>query len=167
MFLETFVLFSTILIVLFVFAELTRQPVLALFPSILLFIFGIWLITDNIQIHSGEYMTYNENRLEDIFYNGTMLGTGEGLSNINSTIIGNTTTSNENFTQLMDTLYNETGVGTINVSGTQNSTYNYQSIGVPVYWPITFGNLIGTLFILLGFYTTWRYGSWTAFGKPT
>jgi putative Mn2+ efflux pump MntP len=95
---ETFTFYALIVILLGFFAEFSKKPVFGLFGSILLILLGIYVITDGLQLKTGETNAITQLR------EGTDLTDG---TTDNSTY-SETTTLNETITETSTTTYEYT-----------------------------------------------------------
>ncbi len=77
MYFELIGFFALVITAMFVFAEMTKKASLGIIASVLIFVLGAWMLSDGIQIRSGEITSKNI------------------TSNTTSDLLSNLTTTNE------------------------------------------------------------------------
>lgn len=121
------------IVLLYYFAE-QKKPLLGLAGSVVMMVLGFWILSDGLQIRTGEQVTEATASLE----NGSIVGASAGTAELD----GNTTTYSEDLTS-----------GTnLTLSGTrsQNVTYVYAPIPAAPYTGTS--PFIGLMLVILSIY---------------
>lgn len=129
MYLEIFALFGGIILLLFLFAEFTRQSILGVFASVLMLILSFWILT------------------EGLYY---QTGTSQFGTDITAQI-ENTTANNTNNITLTNT------IKTISLSRNMTTINTYAPIPTTRFIKLDF--LLGFSMLLLAIYSLFRYVS--------
>jgi hypothetical protein len=137
MLLEVFGLYGIFLLVLFAYAEIAKKPPVGLIASVLLIPLSVWLISDGLQIKTGEIISATE--------------TNVNLGNISTILNGN-----QSVNLMNESIYTEL------LSGDNNATSyierNQRMINVYTDIPATYGVQLSTVLGIAGF-ALFLYGS--------
>lgn len=138
---EILLLFGVFITLLLFFSEVSKMPALGLIGGLSILLLSYWVLTDDIQIKTGEVIT------STILKNGTETG--------NTFLEGNAVLSNIT----NGSIYNETANGTIDLLGTEevNKTITYQFDDIPPDSIASFYQTFGLILLLLGLYITFHY----------
>ena len=138
---EILILFGVFITLLLFFSEIAKMPALGLIGGLSILLLSYWILTDDIQIKTGELINATITR------NGTDIG--------ETFLVGNAALSNIT----NGSVYNETANGTINFTGTEtvNKTVTYQFDDIPPDSVASFYSTFGLLLLLLGIYITIHY----------
>lgn len=133
MLLEVIGFMGAFIVLLFYFAE-QKKPVLGLAGSITLMVLSFWILSDGIQIRSGELVTETTASLD----NGSIVGASVGTAELD----GNTTTYSEDLTSGSN----------LSSSGTTNKSLTYVYSAVPATPYTGTSPFLGLMLLLLSVY---------------
>lgn len=129
---------GVVIVFLFYFAE-QRKPIAGVFASLMLMVSSFWVLSDGLQMRSGEVVSVATLQ--------NLTGTNSGSMDGTSTLDGNTTDYSESEAVNM--------TGMTNITGTETLQYSYADVPITPYAETSW--FLGIMLLLFSLYTLFHY----------